>query len=232
MRAAAAEMYLPDAPGISRWMWADRQGQPMGREQRLSFLIALTPQLIATAAGYEAAWHEDVWERMQSDAPGVAAEIAAAVRSERSFPDCLYFAAGISGRPPDSSPWWDEAAGGYRFPDVALQGAAWWDDGWAQFNFPARETVHVSEIPDEPRSGPADYRWAARCLITQARELGRLGGADELVLTFGQLVYRPLPPHNPSFTAAIGPQGPLGATRIRIFLGTAEQWAMVPATLD
>jgi hypothetical protein len=116
INAAADGVALQNVPGVKRWAWGYPAGEPCGRGQTLRFVVVGAPQLVATVAGWTAAWDEATWARIQLDQDDVAAEVtrSVAARWRRGH---LLVAVGIQGRP--------EPNGGYR-PAVAIH----YDNAW------------------------------------------------------------------------------------------------------
>jgi len=115
--AAAAETELSEVPAIKHWTWSNAEGIPIDLKRKLRFVIAVTPQVVATVTGYEAAWREDVWQRLQENREAVVADLTVQVKSAWR-PTQLVFLMGAEGSP--------ETAG--------TQVAVWWPDGWGSFS--------------------------------------------------------------------------------------------------
>jgi hypothetical protein len=81
VNAAAADMYLADQPGVLSWIWAPDQPVALPEGRSLRFAALLTPQLVATTAGYAAAWDERWWGKVQADQANTLGELGARVNS-------------------------------------------------------------------------------------------------------------------------------------------------------
>lgn len=148
INAAAAEQPLPNVPGVNRWIWSNPQGLSIGSGGSLHCIIACTPQLVATVAGWEAAWHEDIWERIQVDQAAVAAEIASRVKGAFNGRSVMLML-GIRGVP----------TGGPR-------GAIWYRGMWRHLAFSGQIRIALVATADAPISGVRP-EWAGAYLIGQ-----------------------------------------------------------------
>jgi len=148
INAAAAETSLPVAPGVSQWVWSRPQGLSIGGGGSLHCVIACTPQLVATVAGWEAAWHTDTWERIQADQAGVAAEIARRLKGVFSGRSVL-FMVGVQG----------VAAGG-------PSGAIWYRGLWRHLSFSGQIPIGTVATAEAPTSGLRP-EWAGAYVLGQ-----------------------------------------------------------------
>jgi len=148
INAAAAEMALPVTPGVTQWVWGNPQGLSIGGGGSLHCLIACTPQLVATVAGWEAAWHEDTWERIQHDQAGVAAEIARRVKGSFSGRSVM-FMVGVRG-----------------VPTGGPHGAIWYRGLWRHLSFSGQIPIGTVATTDAPTSGLRP-EWAGAYVLGQ-----------------------------------------------------------------
>jgi len=77
INAASEETGLLDIPGIDAWVARFPSGVPCWTG-RVQMVIAVTPQVVATAAGWSAAWEPDIWEQISTDQDAVASVMAGA----------------------------------------------------------------------------------------------------------------------------------------------------------
>ena len=147
INAAAAETSLPDASGINQWIWSSSSGLAIGGGT-LHCVIACTPQLVATVAGWEAAWHEDTWERIQTDQAGVAAEIARRLAGQFSGRSVLFM------------------VGVREVPTGGPMGAIWYRGMWRHLSVSGQIPIGTVATADAPTSGIRP-EWAGAYLLGQ-----------------------------------------------------------------
>ena len=75
INAATAEIGLLDVPGVDDWIAKFPAGIPCWTG-RVQLAVAVTPQLVATAAGWSAAWEPDLWEQISTDQDTFSAVMA------------------------------------------------------------------------------------------------------------------------------------------------------------
>ncbi len=78
INAASKEIGILDIPGVAASTARFPQGIACSTG-RVRFVLAVTPQVVATAAGWSAAWEDDLWERIVADQDMVAAVMAGAL---------------------------------------------------------------------------------------------------------------------------------------------------------
>jgi hypothetical protein len=206
LEAAAADMYLPNVAGISVWTWDGDTAAGNGR--RLQWAALLTPQFVATITGYEAAWHDDIWQRVQAgEEQAVALELAVAVLSDWQ-PGGVRVVLGMSG------------SGDPR--------TAAWMGMWGSM----QQTATITRGETEQRQGVPTAHWAALYYVSQVG-MGQCRGIEVMIRP--QQAYwdgsrEVVWPRGDSMVDAIGePDAPAGM--LRIYAGAPAEWAFVEWTL-
>jgi len=108
---AAAEMYLPEMPEVRSCIWADAKGPQVG-DVTLRFAVSGMPKLAAMVRGYQAAWMEVTWQRLQADEPEAVRQICQGVKRPAIE---IRVAVGLVGK-----------------TDYHYKAAVWYDGAWRQ----------------------------------------------------------------------------------------------------
>ena len=165
---AAADLPLARLRVLNRTAWA---GALDIAPRRLRMAVALTPEAVATLAGWEAAWDEETWERIKADRATVTEEIAQAVMSgcqKRELTLALVF---------------DRLPSAGRGGPVGLHIFA----GGRWYYGTGGEPAAIEDFADWSRPNPPGPEWAARCLASLQLEADpQFKGAEIILATIRQ----------------------------------------------
>jgi hypothetical protein len=202
MEAAAAEMYLPDVAGVSKWTWEGDTAA--GNGQRLEWAVLLTPQCVGTITGYEAAWHEDLWQRVEAgEKQVVALELAIAVLKEWGAGQVRVVLGMTGSGDPQTAAWlrmWQSTSG----------------------------VSTITTGRPEERQGLPTAHWAALYYLGQVG-MGDAKGVEVMIApqqAFWDQNREPGWPSGDQFVDTIGqPEAP--ANVLRVYAGGPDEWAFV-----
>lgn len=197
INAAAAETPLHQIAGIAAWEHSSAPGA-LCYDGRMRFAIALTPQYIATAAGWASSWDPATWEQILIDQNAVAQNIARRLSLGRE----LCFWVGIQRA--------DLAA------PMNAHGAVYYKDGWRGIEMGSRWSV--SAAADDQVSARFDAAWAGAYALAWAM----YGLADAGSITIATGLLRHQPRFAPQGIVRVVPRLPGG---IRLAIGRPEEWA-------
>ena len=158
---AAAEGSPFDCRDIKLWIHCPHSGQTITNTRRLvqtyRFAIILTPQFVSALVGWDAAWNEATWRRLQDERDEVVAELTAEIR--RNYPwGHLAFALGI-----------EENQGASGSKSLGLDYCLYAGGRWYGFQIDnCGPLLRFAEVRTRP---PVDLpKWAAAYLLRKAVE--------------------------------------------------------------
>jgi len=197
INAAAAELPLHQVAGIASWEHSAMPGIPC-YDGRMRFVIALTPQYIATAAGWASSWDSEVWEQVLIDQNTVAQDIARRLFLRRD----LRFWIGV------------------RCADLAApmnaHAAVYYKDGWRGLEMGRHWSA--SATADDRIPARFDAAWAGAYALAWA--MYDIPDANSIRITTGMLRHQP--GLAPGRLIDVVPPLPRG---IRLAIGRPEEWA-------
>jgi len=199
INAAAGEIPLHQVPGIAAWEHAVNPGIPC-YDGIMRFAIALTPQYIATAAGWASSWDSETWEQVLIDQNAVAQEITRRISLRRD----LHFWIGIRST--------DLAA------PMGAHGAVYYKDGWRGLEMGSHWSVR--DAADDSISARFDAAWAGAYALAWA--MYDIPDADSMRITTA--VLRQQPRRSPGLLIDVVPPLPGG---IRLVVGRLDEWAFL-----
>ena len=114
--AGMDEVELPTVANVTRWAWSSDRGLKVpteeGPNRTLRCVIVVTPQALATIAGYAAACHEATYQRINADRAAVVSDIVGRLAIS---PDLLIVA--VVNGPDGELPAAIYVAGSWHSPD-------------------------------------------------------------------------------------------------------------------
>jgi len=114
------EDQLHEIGRVQRRVWCQQAGMPIMSGRTLRYVVALVPEFVAITAGWQAAWNEPTWNRIQANRQSVVEELARGIwlHWELVQGNQLTFAVGIE--------HWQTHLGGQGPISYALYSAGHW----------------------------------------------------------------------------------------------------------
>jgi len=171
INAASEEIGLLDVPGIAAWTARFPQGVPCWTG-RVQAVIAVTPQLVATAAGWSAAWEPDIWEQIIAD-QDVAAEVMAGALSGGSWARDMPFL--IAMRRDD------------LWAPIEARSAVWAYNEWRNVNLNPRGSLW-NWVDDSPGRFHPTQQWAGKYVLAWSMYDAALSDPGSILVAEGNFM--------------------------------------------
>jgi len=171
INAASGEIGLLAVPGIDAWTARFPSGVPCWTG-RVQAVIAVTPQVVATAAGWSAAWEPDIWEQISADQNAVAAAMAGSFGANSWARDLPFL---IAMRRDNL---WDP---------IDARSAVWAYEQWRNVNLSHRGVL-LNVADDSPGRMHPTQKWAGNYVMAWSMYDSALSDPGSIMLVEGNLM--------------------------------------------
>jgi len=171
INAASEETGLLDVPGIDAWTARFPQGVPCWTG-RVQAVMAVTPQLVATAAGWSAAWEPDLWEQISTDQNAVSAAMAGSFGANSWARDLPFL---IAMRRDD------------LWTPIDARAAVWAYEQWRNVSLSNRGPI-LNLADDSPGRMRPTQKWAGNYVLAWSMYDAALSDPGSIVLVEGNLL--------------------------------------------
>jgi len=171
INAATAEIGLLDVPGVDDWIAKFPAGIPCWTG-RVQLAVAVTPQLVATAAGWSAAWEPDLWEQISTDQDTFSAVMAGSFGWNSWARDLPFL---LALRRDD------------LWASIDARSAVWAYDQWRNVNLSNHGPI-LNLADDSPGRTHPTQKWAGNYVLAWSMYDAALADPGSIVLVEGSLL--------------------------------------------